>query len=409
MRDVNLLRRGPSTSMGERSGRCEICRLARWSFELLRTGTDFEVHFDPTQLLSVVSWRVSAPCRVSIPSVRRPPPVTLDSRASGRLTPIEEVDVASLVTGLSPRAAPPDPAHVKLLAEVIDALPPIVAHHMSRTVIDGDHRLAAHRARGRRVIAVQWFDGSWDEAFSMAVEANVTHGRPLTLAERCAAGITLLAAFPDRSDRSIGHTCGLSHTTIAKLRSRYDVRGDGSEARVGRDGRSRRMPQPRPGATTRRDAPAHPRRTAPLSAPPPAQDSCDPSSEKPVDAALLGTPEISAFASWLSATRVSDVDWQTVTTLVPLGGWCETAVLLAGVVNGGHQRASGGCGAMGLRGRWRPERSGARGGEDANGASNRRTGTGSRAVMRSRPPIGPQPSGVRARRAAPGSARRPTG
>jgi hypothetical protein len=54
-------------------------------------------------------------------------------------------------------------------------------------VIDGMHRLLAASMNGRDTIEIRLSDGSPQDAFLRAVEANVTHGLPLSQADRRAA------------------------------------------------------------------------------------------------------------------------------------------------------------------------------------------------------------------------------
>ncbi len=75
-------------------------------------------------------------------------------------------------------------------------------------VIDGLHRMRAARLRGDQTIEVQYFTGDDDAAFLLAVEANTAHGLPLSLSERKAAAVRLIAMFPDRSNRSIAASAG---------------------------------------------------------------------------------------------------------------------------------------------------------------------------------------------------------
>jgi hypothetical protein len=133
--------------------------------------------------------------------------------------PVEMVPVGKLTDGLSPRTTPCSEEHVKLLGESLDDLPPILVHQATMAIIDGVHRLEAFRRAGRVTIAAVLFSGSQDDAIVLAVEANVRHGLPLSLPDRRRAATQILAAFPDRSDRSIAKVTGLSHTTVAALRA----------------------------------------------------------------------------------------------------------------------------------------------------------------------------------------------
>jgi ParB-like chromosome segregation protein Spo0J len=152
------------------------------------------------------------------------------------------VPVDRLRCGLSPRAIPPNQNHIASLIEVIDRLPPILVHENTMMVIDGVHRLEAFRRSGKATIPAKLFRGGRQEAFVLAVAANVAHGLPLTVAERKQAAKTLLRDFPDRSDRWLARICGVSAPTVAKLRTKSDAAtGPNGDVRVGIDGRRRRL------------------------------------------------------------------------------------------------------------------------------------------------------------------------
>jgi ParB-like chromosome segregation protein Spo0J len=104
------------------------------------------------------------------------------------------------------------------------------------TIIDGAHRILAARLKGCEEIDALFFFGSHDDAFRLAVAANVTHGLPLTLADRRAAALRIMTADPELSDRSIAATVGLAAKTVATIRR--DA-GAISSTRMGRDGRRR--------------------------------------------------------------------------------------------------------------------------------------------------------------------------
>lgn len=133
--------------------------------------------------------------------------------------PVSRIAIDALVIADSPRLEGQSRAHVKLLAEVGADLPPILVHRPTMKVIDGIHRVLAARLRDDNEIEVQFFDGSADDAFVLAVSANVSHGRPLTLADRKAAAANILTTHAAWSDRRVGHVTGLSHRTVASIRS----------------------------------------------------------------------------------------------------------------------------------------------------------------------------------------------
>jgi hypothetical protein len=104
-------------------------------------------------------------------------------------------------------------------------------------VIDGLHRVYAAQHNGEREIEAHFFRGSKEEAFRISVQANVTHGLPLTAAERRAAAARILACNAYLSDRSIAITTGLSAKTVASIRR--GLVDKGPSTRLGRDGRVR--------------------------------------------------------------------------------------------------------------------------------------------------------------------------
>jgi hypothetical protein len=152
-----------------------------------------------------------------------------------------ELSLDALRVGPSFREEGLDAGHVATLAELGGAWPPIVVRRDDRSVVDGQHRVAAARRLGLQRLQVTWFDGSAEDAFVEFVRCNVGHGLPLGLGERRSAAGRILASHPERSDRSIASVCGVSPKTVARLRGDL-ARTESQEhpvRRVGRDGRVR--------------------------------------------------------------------------------------------------------------------------------------------------------------------------
>jgi ParB-like chromosome segregation protein Spo0J len=168
------------------------------------------------------------------PSAHYPAPQTTDA-----LTTVVAVPVLSLNPADSPRLNGENKAHIMRLAETEAPLPPILVQKRTMRVIDGMHRLMAASLQGRETIDVIFFDGSDADIFLRAVEENVTHGLPLSQADRRAAAERILASHPRMSDRAIGHSAGLAAKTVAAIRKRSSGEVPQSNARVGRDGRVR--------------------------------------------------------------------------------------------------------------------------------------------------------------------------
>jgi ParB-like chromosome segregation protein Spo0J len=150
----------------------------------------------------------------------------------GRVVPLGD-----LVGSYSPRDKRVDEDHVLALAEVLDRVPPVVVDKATMKVIDGVHRVEATRRMGRTEIRAVFFEGSETDALVVAVQANIRHGKPLSRGERQAAAGALLRRCPERSDRWLAEVCGLSHSTVARIRQASAALGPGT--RTGRDGRRR--------------------------------------------------------------------------------------------------------------------------------------------------------------------------
>jgi ParB-like chromosome segregation protein Spo0J len=161
--------------------------------------------------------------------------------------PISEVDrlpkvrlaVSEVRLSDTPRVGGQDDEHIIRLAEAEADLPPIVVHRSSMRVIDGNHRLRAAMLRGDDHIWARLFDGDDAAAFVLGVSLNVSHGLPLTLAERKAAAARIVWSHPQWSDRLIASMTGLAAKTVAGVRVSALTDQDEIRDRLGRDGRLR--------------------------------------------------------------------------------------------------------------------------------------------------------------------------
>jgi ParB-like chromosome segregation protein Spo0J len=153
--------------------------------------------------------------------------------------PVVTIPITSLQLPDSPRLAGESADHVRVLAESEIALPPIIVSRSTMRVIDGMHRLRAALLRGQEEIEVQLFEGDEEDAFVLAVEANVNHGLPLSLADRTAAAARIVKSHLHWSDRAIASSTGLAAKTVAAIRRRSTADNPQSNNRIGRDGRIR--------------------------------------------------------------------------------------------------------------------------------------------------------------------------
>ncbi|MFP8941983.1 ParB/RepB/Spo0J family partition protein [Streptomyces fenghuangensis] len=160
-----------------------------------------------------------------------------DPHLGGLLSEVIRVPISRILVAGSPRTGGEDPRHINALAEVCSELPPIVVHRKTMAVIDGVHRLRAAENSGATHISAVLFNGDEREAFVLAVKLNSSHGLPLTLSDRKAAALQMLADFPEWSNRRLAGITGLSDKTIAALRKRSGAELPHPTAvRLGRDG-----------------------------------------------------------------------------------------------------------------------------------------------------------------------------
>ncbi|MBX9363380.1 ParB/RepB/Spo0J family partition protein [Streptomyces sp. WAC04114] len=166
-------------------------------------------------------------------------PFTGADPAEVRSLPVVRVPIAALLPGKSPRSHGPDQEHVARLAEIDGPLPPILVRRSDMRVIDGIHRLLAALLRGQESIDVEFFEGSADEAFLKAVQANITHGLPLSQADRRVAAMRIMTSHPQMSDRAIARVSGLGAKAVASIRRRSTAAVPQLNSRIGQDGRIR--------------------------------------------------------------------------------------------------------------------------------------------------------------------------
>lgn len=148
------------------------------------------------------------------------------------------VPIDLLSPGDSPRLEGHSAEHVARLAESDAPLPPILVQRRGMRVIDGMHRLMAAIVKGCETIEVEFFDGTEADAFLRGVQANVSHGLPLTLPDRRAAAERIIRSHPHLSNRAIAEATGLGRTSVAGLRQRIEPASE-SGLRIGKDGRVR--------------------------------------------------------------------------------------------------------------------------------------------------------------------------
>ncbi|MER7760781.1 ParB N-terminal domain-containing protein [Streptomyces sp. NPDC097619] len=148
------------------------------------------------------------------------------------------VPIADLLPADSPRLGGIDKSHVRRLAAVFAALPPVLVHRTTMRVVDGMHRIHAASLKGLDTIEVRYLDAAEDQVFLRSVAANLAHGLPLSVAERKTAAARILASHPSLSDRAVASYVGLDAKTVAGVRVCSAAGSPPLNMRTGADGRA---------------------------------------------------------------------------------------------------------------------------------------------------------------------------
>lgn len=202
----------------------------------LRTGPiRLILHYREVKL-PMASWEESNPEDLRTGDAYSTTPRREDQRD---LSLAVRVPIGSLLPSDSPRLGGENDGHARALAESEATFPPIIVNRSTMRVIDGMHRLRAAVLRGEDEIEVQFFDGDEADAFVLAVEANIAHGLPLSLADRTAAATRIISSRPQWSDRAVASATGVAAKTVGSIRRRSTDDDPQLNSRVGRDGRVR--------------------------------------------------------------------------------------------------------------------------------------------------------------------------
>jgi ParB-like chromosome segregation protein Spo0J len=141
------------------------------------------------------------------------------------------------------RLGPLRKGHIAVIRRLNGSWPPILVDRNDFSVIDGRYRVVAAQELGHSEIAAQLFDGPSDAAYLEALRRNTAKGLLLTLQERENAALFLLRSRAYWSDRKIAEVCGLSPSTVGRLRNDTgecpDVQFGQLDKREGRDDRHR--------------------------------------------------------------------------------------------------------------------------------------------------------------------------
>jgi hypothetical protein len=131
--------------------------------------------------------------------------------------------VTEILTDPSLQVRPVNRTVVKEYSTVVDKLPPITVRDSGKseyTLLDGFHRLEAHKLAGQQSIKAEVLTCSLVKAIQYIASCDTTVGLRRTLADRTRALDLLLKGglVEDWSDRRIASHCGVSPTTVGKRR-----------------------------------------------------------------------------------------------------------------------------------------------------------------------------------------------
>ena len=126
--------------------------------------------------------------------------------------------------------------------EAWDRLPPVTVFDVDGRFLlaDGFHRHATALRQNKRTISAEVKAGTFQDALDYAAGVNLSHGLPLTRAERRRAVETRLRIHPDWSDRRLSDEMGVGRELISRVRKELAAAGQipASSVRVGADGKT---------------------------------------------------------------------------------------------------------------------------------------------------------------------------
>lgn len=117
-------------------------------------------------------------------------------------------------------------------AEKIGDLPPVrvfIDHNGELWLVDGFHRLAAHKQAGKQELDAIVESGERVEAQWEALAANTKHGLRITNEDKERAVRIALKIKPEASNRQIAKQCGCTHPLVAKIRKKVEEGGEEEE------------------------------------------------------------------------------------------------------------------------------------------------------------------------------------
>lgn len=131
---------------------------------------------------------------------------------------------------LTPRSGI-DETTVAIYASSFDQMPPIdvfwIEDRDGWWLVDGWHRHAAAQSLERTTVEAVTHQGTFDDALEFAYDANLKHGKPLTLGQRKEGAKLKLRLHTERSNNWIAQdSAGLDYATLYSIATSLRKSGD---------------------------------------------------------------------------------------------------------------------------------------------------------------------------------------
>jgi hypothetical protein len=184
-----------------------------------------------------------APAPKEVKAAGAPPPAevasTADAPVEVRLADLDKKNAIQCRAKLNRRQV----KQYKERMQANDKFPPIEVFRIDGPlfITDGLHRVEAASELGLDTILCIVRDGTRADAVKAALRANFSHGLPRTNADKRNAVKLALESFAGISDHQIAQLCLVSQPFVGRVRKQL-ITVIGSESRLGRDGKSRRLP-----------------------------------------------------------------------------------------------------------------------------------------------------------------------
>lgn len=187
---------------------------------------------------------------------------------------MQEIWIEKIQTDKTQSRAAVNKDYVKELVELLQAgkkLPPVdvFKNDDGCFMADGFHRLLAHEEVGKRTIRAEIHKGGLKEARWHSIGANLGHGLRRTNEDKRHAVKMALEDKPQASDQLIADHAGVSRDFVMNMRRQVAVKPQ--PERIGKDGKTYRLPPPPPPPPQRVTTETAPEKPKPKPPPPPGK------------------------------------------------------------------------------------------------------------------------------------------